>query len=986
MGRWRAFGAGADPGDSDSEVAAFVRQVPNERLRLMALTRFDDETVREYLAIRIPTMAFDGDAVARVSEFTKGLPLAVSLVADLLAKGAPLDVACAEIDRPTDSLAPVTSGQVVSALARRFLMHVERLTDDQAKQDLHRILCLAVANGYPTRRPEVLRALWDCGEGLYEELQGLANRHDFVLSGSFRLHDDVRDALRFDLLDPIRRQRVQPASARALEALNTEISQRRTLLGSLQDQIASEEYLAALLDYVWYSFWEQPQAGWRAALTILPVLSLTNPSATDSLLSMLESFVKWGGPDDARLFGELAQPQQPSFLDDWLAKRRGTPAAARLSVRITRSSVDRLARLEPIRGLLGSNADHQAALSVMQMQLALVDSQPNEHSATIQSLRQLSKHSDPALAQAIARTLTSYATTKSRNPDASVPELILAAQALAAADDADPQPSWALGTLALELHTKGDAEAQNAAEDLHKRAIQADPNHANALGNYAVFLKTVRGDHDAAEDLYKRAIQADPNHANTLGSYANFLTDVRGDHDAAEDLYKRAIQADPNHANTLGNYAVFLKTVRGDHDAAEDLYKRAIQADPNHANTLGNYAVFLKTVRGDHDAAEDLYKRAIQADPNHANNLGNYANFLTEVRGDHDAAEDLYKRAIQADPNHANNLGNYAVFLKTVRGDHDAAEDLYKRAIQADPNHANNLGSYANFLTEVRGDHDAAEDLYKRAIQADPNHANALGNYAVFLKTVRGDHDAAEDLYKRAIQADPNHANNLGSYANFLTEVRGDHDAAEDLYKRAIQADPNHANALGNYAVFLKTVRGDHDAAEDLYKRAIQADPNHANNLGSYANFLTDVRGDHDAAEDLYKRAIQADPNHANNLGNYARLLFILGRDQEAERLTTRSLELANSEDELPLRAECSFYLFMHVEERRTEAGIALKGLLADGVATGTWSLRGNLDRLARDGGNRLTLLTAVAEALRVGNAAGLDQFSEWREIGTSEP
>ena len=68
----------------------------------------------------------------------------------------------------------------------------------------------------------------------------------------------------------------------------------------------------------------------------------------------------------------------------------------------------------------------------------------------------------------------------------------------------------------------------------------------------------MRGEHDRAEDLYERAIAADPDNANNLGNYATFLTDVRGEHDRAEDLYEQAIAADPDKANNLGNYATFL--------------------------------------------------------------------------------------------------------------------------------------------------------------------------------------------------------------------------------------------------------------------------------------------------------------------------------------------------------------------------------------------------------------------------------------------
>jgi len=213
--------------------------------------------------------------------------------------------------------------------------------------------------------------------------------------------------------------------------------------------------------------------------------------------------------------------------------------------------------------------------------------------------------------------------------------------------------------------------------------------------------------------------------------------------------------------------------------------------------------------------------------------------------------------------------------------------------------------------------------------------------------------------------------------------VRGDHDAAEAMYQRALEADPSHANNLGNCASFLTDVRGDHDAAEAMYQRALEADPSHTNNLGGYANFLTDVRGDHDAAEAMYQRALEADPSHANNVGNYARLLFVCSRDDEGEKLVGQALEFATSASDLPLRAECEFYSFMHVAARRMESGTTLKALLAQGVATGAWNFSQNLARIAREEDRRHEMLTAVAEALRVGNVEGLDRFEEWREIGT---
>jgi Tfp pilus assembly protein PilF/cellulose biosynthesis protein BcsQ len=496
----------------------------------------------------------------------------------------------------------------------------------------------------------------------------------------------------------------------------------------------------------------------------------------------------------------------------------------------------------------------------------------------------------------------------------------------------------------------------------------------------AIDMKERPEDWDGADALFKLALEAAPNLAPNLGNYANFLWEKRKDLDAAEALYQRALAADPNLAHNLCNYARFLWRERKDLDAAEALYQRALAADPNLAYNLGHYAKFLWEERKDMDAAEALYQRALTADPNHAHNLGHYANFLWEERRDLDTAEALYQRALAADPNLAHNLGNYAIFLWRERKDLDAAEALYKRALAADPNQAHNLGNYATFLSEGRKDLDAAEALYKRALAADPNQAHNLGNYAKFLWRERKDLDAAEALYQRALAADPNLSHYLGHYAHFLWEERRDLDAAETLYQRALAADPNHANNLSNYATFLWEGRKDLDAAEALYQRALAADPNHANNLGNYATFLSERRKDLDAAEALYQRALAADPNHANNLGNYARLCLSSGRLVEGMELVRRALNLLTSAAPSAVHAECEMYAYC-CGDRPDDALASLRRLiLTDNIRTGAWDFSGVIQQARQMNHPEQAFLPLLAEVLAGTQlAAALEGWPVWR-------
>jgi len=76
--------------------------------------------------------------------------------------------------------------------------------------------------------------------------------------------------------------------------------------------------------------------------------------------------------------------------------------------------------------------------------------------------------------------------------------------------------------------------------DMFKLAIEATPNNAIALGVYATFLETVRGDMDQAQDMYQRAINADPQHANNLANYAQILF-AKSDDMKAMRLAEKAI-------------------------------------------------------------------------------------------------------------------------------------------------------------------------------------------------------------------------------------------------------------------------------------------------------------------------------------------------------------------------------------------------------------------------------------------------------------
>jgi Tfp pilus assembly protein PilF len=146
---------------------------------------------------------------------------------------------------------------------------------------------------------------------------------------------------------------------------------------------------------------------------------------------------------------------------------------------------------------------------------------------------------------------------------------------------------------------------------LYQHMVKVEPNNAEILDNYALFLEQERADLDRAELYYKRTIEAEPTSAVPLVNYALFLWDQRGDIDGAEEHFKRAIETEPDRTPGLADYAVFLWQERGDMDSAEVYFKRAIEAAPTASAVLGNYGQFLVAL-GRFDEGGELLLSAFQ--------------------------------------------------------------------------------------------------------------------------------------------------------------------------------------------------------------------------------------------------------------------------------------------------------------------------------------------------------------------------------------
>ncbi|XP_022960357.1 uncharacterized protein LOC111461108 [Cucurbita moschata] len=92
----------------------------------------------------------------------------------------------------------------------------------------------------------------------------------------------------------------------------------------------------------------------------------------------------------------------------------------------------------------------------------------------------------------------------------------------------------------------------------YQKMIEANPNNALLLGNYAKFLKKVHGDFAKAEEFCERAILADPNDSSVLSLYADLIWHTQKDAQRAVTYFDQAVQSSPDDCYLLASYARFL--------------------------------------------------------------------------------------------------------------------------------------------------------------------------------------------------------------------------------------------------------------------------------------------------------------------------------------------------------------------------------------------------------------------------------------------
>ena len=256
------------------------------------------------------------------------------------------------------------------------------------------------------------------------------------------------------------------------------------------------------------------------------------------------------------------------------------------------------------------------------------------------------------------------------------------------------------------------------------------------------------GNLDEAERLYRMAVEADPDHFDALHALG-VLAAQRRNFAEADVWLQRALAIDPDAPDALANRSNVQNALGRFADALANA-EAALRINPGHVGALYNRALALQRQNRYADAISS-YESALAIAPNFVEALANRGAALLEL-GRCDDALASFDRALSIRPAHVEALYNRGLALQRLQR-HVEAIQSYDRALALRSDLAeahNNRG----FNLQCLHRYEEARASYDRALALHPDSASALYNRGA-AQFAMGRHDEASRDLERALALDP---------------------------------------------------------------------------------------------------------------------------------------------------------------------------------------------------------------------------------------
>lgn len=685
-------------GRAFGEAALYRQAISESRLHSVPLSRFTDQTIGAYLERKLPGGLPPGVPLSRVAEVTRGIPLAIALVCDLLNAGQDPEIVLRPVPEPGRPSA------VVRELADRYLTHAVHCPP--LRHDVPLLYGLALL--YSDRLdPDLLAALWNVDPTDVADITTrLAARHDFVLHDDRRLHDNVRDTFRLYLLDDALRAQQRPMNQRAIAHLRDRLTQFGS--GHVDDQLTSEDWRSLATALLWHTFWEDNRAGVRLLCHLLPAAHVLAEPFAGALLNTAEFFLPVLSTQQTQVITELLELRPGAVpLSAGPGKTRREPADSRRAQAVLERHHD------GDDSVLADDIPRSAYLSLLRVKQARdVRDRPAYFVAALEEAdHALPRPEDPpgassrALAQ-LAERIADVLIFPNRYKTQDSPEALRAARLAVRHTPLSGRAWWLYG---LCMPGQESLEASEV-------AIRLDPGFAPAHNLRGVSLSALGRTREALAE-YDEAIRLRPEfvvaHANRarplqiLGRLKESLAACDG-----------AIRLDPEYAWGHANRGDALRRL-GRFEESLAACDEAIRLYPEN-NRAHNGRGLTLYLLDDVASALAAFDEAIRLDPCNAWGYANRGMALHRL-GCFDEALAACDTAIHLEPGNDWAHAHRAGALQNLGRLQDALE-AYDQAIRIDPRDAW-LHTKRGECLLLQSQHEAATESLLRAAELQPEDA-----------------------------------------------------------------------------------------------------------------------------------------------------------------------------------------------------------------------------------------------------------------------
>jgi tetratricopeptide (TPR) repeat protein len=215
------------------------------------------------------------------------------------------------------------------------------------------------------------------------------------------------------------------------------------------------------------------------------------------------------------------------------------------------------------------------------------------------------------------------------------------------------------------------------AEPLIEKALELDDRLGEAHSVLAD-IQFMRTDFEGAEATYQRALELNPNYADAYSGYGRLLRYVLGRPEEALTLHRKEVELDPLSARAISSVGEDLDHL-GRFEEGLSWYEKSFEVDPGYSVTLWNIGVYNWLVASEFSEAIRWLTEAISADPGDPYHGAHLGRLFLDL-GDPERAEYWIHRSIELGPESF--VANLAMqLLHLYKGDELASLDYGRRAL-----------------------------------------------------------------------------------------------------------------------------------------------------------------------------------------------------------------------------------------------------------------------------------------------------------------